>query len=456
MTPIDHGRALEPPNAVIDRALLGINSWMYQPTCRALVLAWLLGAAACGGNEEPSHGWPDDVGAGGRSSSGAPGNQGSAPSAGKPGAGGANLGGAASVAGASSSAGGPAQGGSGGSSPGAAGMPGAGAPAAGAQSEYWIATNGADSNPGTEAAPLKTLQAAVHKAKPGVKLWLQPGTYPSTTTVDILYQYSGTAAAPVVLQAAPGARPVLDFTGQTVGNDDARGLNLFANYWHIKGIELKKSGDNCIGISGSYNVIEDVVAHECGDTGIQITAPSSQATDDTRAAHNQILNCDSWGNLDSATGGENADGFAAKLRIGPGNVFRGCRAWNNADDGWDLFAADDVVVIDQSWAFSNGKPLGGSNPQGDGNGFKLGGEPNGEGQGGAVHLATASFAFENKSCGFVRNNNPENPKLTGCGAKDNKTAYCSLSVSSEASMSMTAAAARSAARAADGSLPAMN
>lgn len=332
---------------------------------------------------------------------------------------------------------------------------GAGAGAGNTSNEYWIAPDGLDTNPGTQAAPLKTLAVAVTKVRPGVTLWLEPGTYASAVTVDIIFKYSGSEAQPVVLQAAPGGRPVLDFTGQTVGNDQARGINLVANYWHIKGIELKKSGDNCIAISGSHNVIEDVITHECGDTGIQITAPSSQATDDTRAADNLILNCDSWGNLDSATGGENADGFAAKLRIGPGNVFRGCRAWNNADDGWDLFAADDVVTIDESWAFSNGKPLGGTNPQGDGNGFKLGGEPNGEGQGGAVHLVTASFAFENKSCGFVRNNNPEVPKLTGCGAKDNKTAYCSLSVSSETSMTLSASAARAAPRQADGSLPAM-
>jgi hypothetical protein len=113
------------------------------------------------------------------------------------------------------------------------------------------------------------------------------------------------------------------------------------------------------------------------------------------------------------------------------------------------------VKIDNCWAFSNGKPIGGSNPQGDGNGFKLGGAPNGAGQGGAVHLVTGSFGFENKSCGFVRNNNPEVPKLSGCGAKDNKAAYCSLTVSGEASMSMTASAAIAAKRAADGSLPPM-
>jgi hypothetical protein len=321
--------------------------------------------------------------------------------------------------------------------------------------EYWLAPDGADTNPGTEAAPLKTLVNAIKKAKPGVTFWLKPGTYSSNATVDIIYGYSGTEAAPVKLFAAPGGRPILDFSSQPAGNDGLRGLDIYANYWHIKGIEIMKSADNCIAIAGSHNIIEDVITHECGDTGIQITAPSDQATDDSRAAHNQILNCDSWGNLDSATGGENADGFAAKLRIGPGNVFRGCRAWNNADDGWDLFASDDVVTIDECWAFSNGKPIGGSNPQGDGNGFKLGGEPNGAGQGGAVHLVTSSFGFENKKCGFVRNNNPENPKLTGCGAKGNSDAYCDLSVSNEKTMSMSANTARTIAREGDGSLPPM-
>lgn len=426
---------------------------MYQQSLRAAAVV-CVALVACGGNDDPSHEWPErGVSSATAGSTNTPGNiSGSASSsAGAP----ATSGGASNAGGAVATGGNPHAAGAnpaGGSSPSA----GAANGGAAAQGEYWLAPDGVDSNPGTEAAPLKTLAVALTKVKPGVKLWLKPGTYASAVTVDIIFKYSGTEAAPVMLQAAPGGRPVLDFTGQVVGNDDARGINLLANYWHIKGIELKKSGDNCIGIAGSHNVIEDVIVHECGDTGIQITAPSSQATDDTRAAHNLILNCDSWGNLDSATGGENADGFAAKLRIGPGNVFRGCRAWNNADDGWDLFAADDVVTIDESWAFSNGKPLGGSNPQGDGNGFKLGGEPNGEGQGGAVHLVTASFAFENESCGFVRNNNPEIPKLTACGAKDNKTAYCSLSVSSEANMSMSASVARTAARDADGSLPAMN
>lgn len=429
---------------------------------RLSALGWLstLGLlAACGSSDgTPSHGWPSS-GGGSDSEMLPPGND-TAGTTAVPIAGTAPAqGGSASTQGGMPAAGGTSAStsGSGGSSSGGT-APIAGTSAGGsapATNEFWIATDGADTNPGTEAAPFATVIKGLSKAKPGVKLWLKPGNYASAATINISFGYSGTEQMPVTLQAAPGGRPVLDFSLQQPGNDDLRGINLVANYWHIKGIEIKKAGDNCIAIAGSSNVIEDVIVHECGDTGIQITAPSDQATDDSRAANNTILNCDSWGNLDSATGGENADGFAAKLRIGPGNTFKGCRAWNNADDGWDLFASDDVVKIDNCWAFSNGKPIGGSNPQGDGNGFKLGGAPNGAGQGGAVHLVTASFAFENKSCGFVRNNNPEVPKLSACGAKDNKTSYCSLSVSGEVSMSMSSTTARTAARGADGSLPAM-
>ena len=50
------------------------------------------------------------------------------------------------------------------------------------------------------------------------------------------------------------------------------------------------------------------------------------------ASNNLILNCDSYNNADYVAGsstydGGNADGFAPKLDLGTGNVFRGCRAW---------------------------------------------------------------------------------------------------------------------------------
>jgi len=436
---------------VIDAVAAGITPRMDRTDLRVFATLAALGALACGGSDDGGGPPGGAAGTGMVAVAGTASNQGGSPPVGSAGSGGdpSPSGGTASLpqGGMTSSAGmgNPTAG-----TPSTGGMPNTGGAAA---TDFWIAPDGVDANPGTEAMPFKTLQAGLSKAKPGVTLWLKAGTYPSAITLNINSRYNGTQAMPIALKAAPGARPVLDFSTQARGQDSLRGINLEADFWRIQGIELTKASDNCIAISGSNNTIEDVITHECGDTGIQITAPSAQATDNTRAANNTVLNCDSWGNLDTATGGENADGFAAKLRIGPGNSFKGCRAWNNADDGWDLFAADDVVKIDGCWAFSNGKPIGGSNPQGDGNGFKLGGAPNGAGQGGAVHLVSNSFGFENKACGFVRNNNPDVPKLTACGAKDNKDAYCNLTVSGEVDMSISAAAAITAKRNADGSLP---
>jgi hypothetical protein len=128
-----------------------------------------------------------------------------------------------------------------------------------------------------------------------------------------------------------------------------------------------------------------------------------------------VLNTDSYANYDPANAGENADGFAAKLYVGPGNVFRGCRAWNNADDGWDLFASDDVVEIDHCWAIAHGKiGAGQNNTNGDGNGFKLGGAARAgdANMGGAVHKVTHCISVENRACGFTRNNNTQPPALS--------------------------------------------
>jgi len=194
----------------------------------------------------------------------------------------------------------------------------------------------------------------------------------------------------------------------------ARGIQISGAYWHLKGFDVMKAGDNCIHISGSNNTIEWLSIHGCCDTGLQIT--------DAAASNNTILNCDSYENYDTASGGENADGFAAKLELGPGNVFRGCRSWNNSDDGWDLFA-----------------------------GFKLGGAG-----GGAPHKVTNCFAFENNACGFTRNNNTEVPVLSQCGGRgDGKGEYCSLTDPSPVTFTMTGAQAKAVQRGADGSLPAI-
>lgn len=117
---------------------------------------------------------------------------------------------------------------------------------------------------------------------------------------------------------------------------------------------------------------------------------------------------------------ENADGFAAKLTCGEGNVFDGCMAYNNSDDGWDLYAKTEtgpigVVTIKNCVAFRNGYTEDGRGyGDCDGNGFKLGGSGVG-----SAHIVENCLAFENLNCGFTDNNNPKLESLTNCTSFNN-------------------------------------
>src|SRR5690606_12194926 len=136
--------------------------------------------------------------------------------------------------------------------------------------------------------------------------------------------FSGTATAKITLMGdSEGERPKLDFSSMTE-NSSNQGIELKADFWHIKGLDIFNEGDNGMLIKGNNNVIEFCTFSECSDSGLQL---------DNGASNNTILNCDSYFNADSKI--ENADGFACKLRVGGNNKFFACRAWNNLDDGWD-------------------------------------------------------------------------------------------------------------------------
>jgi hypothetical protein len=97
---------------------------------------------------------------------------------------------------------------------------------------------------------------------------------------------SGTASSPINDLTDAGARPVFDFSGQPRDTSSAREIQISGSYWHLKGFDVMKAGDNCNHISGSNNTAEWVATHGCCDGGLQITSSS--------ASNNTILNCDSY------------------------------------------------------------------------------------------------------------------------------------------------------------------
>jgi hypothetical protein len=237
---------------------------------------------------------------------------------------------------------------------------------------YYVApTGGSDANNGSIGSPFATFSKAISMSVAGDTIFARGGTYNLSTTVSISSSRSGTANNPIKLFAYPGEAPILDFRNQpyNANNNGLKGISLNGSYWHIRGLTIQYAADNGIAIGGSNNVVEQVIARQNQDSGFQISGSN-------RPSNNLIVNCDSYANFDFGAGGENADGFAIKFRdLGPGNVVRGARAWENADDGFDFWEAENGVTILNSWVFHNGIASVFNNPadyNGDGNGIKLG------------------------------------------------------------------------------------
>ncbi len=251
------------------------------------------------------------------------------------------------------------------------------------------------------------LVTAINNAVPGQTIVLTEGTYKFELpgqTLKIERGINGTEENPIRLIADPEAktRPVIDFGGQGFG------LVHGGDWWIFEGFDVTGSANGQKGfqVSGNHNVLIDIHAYRNGNTGIQLSRyAGSDYTIADWPSYNLVLNCDSYYNMDA--GHEDADGFAAKLTVGPGNVFDGCVAYNNADDGWDLYAkvqtgAIGAVTIKNSVAYHNGYLEDGTASKGNGNGFKMGGESIS-----GHHVIINSIAFDNRMKGIDSNSCPD-------------------------------------------------
>jgi hypothetical protein len=285
-----------------------------------------------------------------------------------------------------------------------------------AAATVYVAPSGTEGAAGTLADPT-TLASAIGRVAPGGTIYLRGGTYAYGQTVTVPEGANGTASARTTITAYASEKPVLNFAAQSE-NSSNRGLQVNGSYWHVKGIVVEHAGDNGIYIGGSNNVIERTVTRFNRDTGLQLGRISSSTPASQWPANNLILSAESHDNADSD--GEDADGFAAKLTTGTGNVFRYAVSHHNIDDGWDLYTKTETgaigpVTIEDSLAYGNGTLSDGTvNDNGDRNGYKLGGD------GLAVdHVVRRSIAFKNGHHGFTYNSNPGSMAISGNLSVDN-------------------------------------
>lgn len=258
------------------------------------------------------------------------------------------------------------------------------APLAADASTFFVATNGRDSDPGTMEQPFATIQHTQDIVNPGDTVFIRGGTYRITEShiamnkniyaYVILINKSGSPGNRINYWAYQNEKPVFDFSAVKPQNLRVNAFSVPASWIHIKGIEVigvqvtikEHTQSICFENNGSNNIFEQLSMHDGQAIGIYCV----------HGSNNLFLNCDAYNNHDftSEDGkGGNVDGFGCHPSKGSiANVFRGCRAWFNSDDGYDCISSYEGVTFENCWAFYNGyspdlKKLG------DGNGFKVGG-----------------------------------------------------------------------------------
>jgi pectate disaccharide-lyase len=279
---------------------------------------------------------------------------------------------------------------------------------------YIASSEGTSTASGTLASPYDII-TAVSKAVAGDTVYLRGGQYMMSSQLSL--NKGGSSAAYINIWAYPGdARAILDFYNRGYSGDNTsseRGVALTKSYYYLRGFDITRAGDNGMHISGSYNIIENCRFYKNCDAGLQISGSSISE------GYNQIIDCDSYLNFDykSSEAGGNADGFACKLTVGPGNKFIRCRSWENSDDAYDCYGSANDIYFRDCWAMSNGQlsydvtDYPGSTGYttvtntGNGNGFKVGGDA---GVGGAVLIgciSTGHKIMKSSNKGFDQNNN---------------------------------------------------
>lgn len=303
---------------------------------------------------------------------------------------------------------------------------------------YFCSPNGGGSGTSYNS-PCSFSQGLQMLNAPGDTLYLRGGQYNLGTTNINLH---GSSTRNIVIASCPNEWATLDFRTTPYGQ---RGLVIksASGFVHIKDMALCYSGKNNLYCEGSNCIFENLDIYGSADTGCQMKGTGG---------NNLILNCDSHDNFDYENGttsradfGGNADGFADKQYTGPGNTYRGCRAWNNSDDGWDFYqrtSSGTPTIIENCICYKNGPSyydmrnharyqtdktwfdqINGTTVtdrygqqvlvtlenypnQGNGNGFKLGGNYTSHNV--LIHHCLALY---NKVNGFDQNNNGGNMEV---------------------------------------------
>ena len=262
---------------------------------------------------------------------------------------------------------------------------------------YYVATTGNNSASGDITHPWLTWQKAFNEAVEGDTVFFRGGVY-YTTAWNYLVN-SGTYSHPICFFNYPGEVPILDGINKSSPSSGIGGDNIDNIYFkglHVRwNRQIQVDSDNGIGFDlwQCNNIrFENCKSYNNGMRGWYLNECDTV----------YLINCDAYNNCDSLTSdypGGGGDGFIIWDNGGAAYqtsyaYLKGCRAWHNSDDGYDI-ETEGLIEVDSCWSFSNGYL------DGDGGGFKYGKQNRINAI--VTRKITHSLAFHNSSHGFDQN-----------------------------------------------------
>ena len=242
---------------------------------------------------------------------------------------------------------------------------------------HFVAPWGSDDAAGTFEEPFFSLGRVAQRAEPGDTILLRGGVYDVIGEhVYVSVRMSGSSGAPITIKSYPGETAIFDghrhpwhprYFEDGRSNSNPNLLQFVGEHTVWGDITFRNGVGRAFFVIGNDNVYRRIVSHDHHSDGIYL-----------QGSRNLVENCDSFNNNSISNGGNSADGLkvvdGGKILIDNfgeeaetrGNIIRGCRFWNNSDDGLDIWSALDTL-IEYTMAWSNGY-----GDTGNGMGFKLG------------------------------------------------------------------------------------
>ncbi len=246
----------------------------------------------------------------------------------------------------------------------------------------YVATNGSDSNSGRSAdSPLRTVGRAASMVAPGDVVYIRGGVYP----INVSFKTSGTSSKPIVWASYPGETAIFDGSGLARGSSQDRVWVDGVSYNHFVNFEVRNGPQQGVFVrNASDNLFHGLVTHGNNGSGIQNYSGN-------RNVYQYLVTYDNMDTVNSnGKVGEDADGIG--ISAGDSNVISHVVSYYNSDDGIDAWRSTNTR-IEYSVSYDNGR---GAN--GNGNGFKLGGNSETN-----YTVAVFNVAFDNRAMGFSQN-----------------------------------------------------